>query len=147
MLTNASKYAIRSVLYLAENSSKERKFGSKQIADELEIPLHFIAKLLQKLAKEDVISSNKGPHGGFFTTKKNLSNNVCGILNVMENEKFLDACFLGLTKCDDENPCPIHHIVSPFKEAILNKFEHLSIAQLSEEIKNDGSLLSLKGIK
>lgn len=146
MLTNASKYAIRAVLYLAENSSLKRKFGAIHIANELEIPLHFIAKLLQKLAKADVISSSKGPRGGFFTTEKDLSNNVCGILKVIENDAFLDECLLGLPRCDDKNPCPIHHIVSPFKVAILEKFEHQSIAELSAEIKKDGSYLSLKGI-
>jgi len=146
MLTNASKYAIRAVLYLAENSSLDKKIGAKQIADDLEIPSHFIAKILQQLAKTNVISSYKGPHGGFFTTENDLSNNVCSILDVIENDKILDGCFLGLSRCDDNNPCPIHHIVSPFKEAIQAKFEHQSIADFSNEIKEEGSYLSLKDI-
>ena len=147
MLTNASKYAIRAVLYLAKNSSFENKFGAKHISEELEIPLHFIAKLLQQLSKEKVISSTKGPRGGFYTTKNNLSNNVCDILDIIENHTLLEGCLLGLPRCNDENPCPIHHIVSPFKKAILEKFEHQTIAELSEEIKKDGSLLSLKGVQ
>lgn len=146
MLTNASKYAIRAVLYLAENSSVKSKFGAKQIADDLEIPLFFIAKILQQLAKAKIISSSKGPKGGFFTTKKDISNNVCSILEVIEKDKVLEGCFLGLSKCDDKNPCPIHHIVSPFKEAIFDKFEKQSIGELVEEIKKDGSYLSLKDI-
>ena len=51
MLSNASQYAIRAVLFLANNSSATKKFSAKAIAEELEIPLHFIAKLLQQLAK------------------------------------------------------------------------------------------------
>lgn len=147
MLTNASKYAIRAVLFLAEKSSIDKKYGAKKIADDLEIPLHFIAKILQQLAKAKIISSSKGPKGGFYTTDKDLSNNVCAILTAIENDKAFEGCFLGLSRCDDENPCPIHHIVSPFKEAIMEKFEKQSIAELSEEIKVDGSYLSLKGIK
>lgn len=146
MLTNASKYAIRAVLYLAENSSVKSKFGAKQIANDLEIPLFFIAKLLQQLVKAKVISSTKGPKGGFYTSDKDLSNNVCAILEVIEKDKILEGCFLGLSKCDDKNPCPIHHIVSPFKEAILWKFEKQSIGELAEEIKKDGSYISLKDI-
>jgi Rrf2 family protein len=146
MLTNASKYAIRAVLYLAENSSVEKKFGAKQIASELEIPLHFIAKLLQQLSKAAVISSQKGPQGGFYTTKKDLSNNVCAILEVIESDDIFEGCFLGLSECDDKNPCPVHHIVSPFKKSILEKFEHKSIADFALEIKDNGSYLSLKGI-
>ena len=146
MLSNASKYAIRSVLFLAENSSDKKKFGAKEIASELEIPLSFIAKILQKLAKEQVISSTKGPGGGFFTSKKNLKNNICKILNVIENEDIFEGCFLGLPRCSDENPCPIHHIVAPFKEALLNKFENQTIEDFALEVKRNGSFLSLKGI-
>ena len=146
MLSNASKYAIRSVLFLAKNSSKEKKYGSKFISDELEIPLHFIAKLLQQLAKVHVISSSKGPHGGFYMTKQDLQNNVCTILDEIEAGDVFEPCFMGLPQCGDENPCPVHHIVAPFKEAILEKFKHQSIAEFAIEIKEGGTFLSLKGI-
>ena len=146
MLSKASKYAIRSVLFLAEKSSKTQKFGAKYIAEELEIPLHFIAKLLQQLVKVDVISSTKGPRGGFFTTEKDLENNVCAILDEIETGNVFEPCFMGLPRCGDDNPCPVHHIVAPFKEAILEKFKHQSIAVFSKEIEEEGSYLSLKGI-
>jgi len=61
MLSNASKYAIRSVLFLAENSTENKKFGAKAIANELEIPLSFIAKILQNL--KDLVA-------GFIPQKK-----------------------------------------------------------------------------
>ena len=146
MLSNASKYAIRSVLFLAENSSKTKKYGAKKIASELEIPLSFIAKILQKLAKSQVISSAKGPGGGFFTSKNNLNLNVSHILKVIETEDIFEGCFLGLPRCSDDNPCPVHHIVAPFKEALLDKFNHQTIEDFAAEIKENGSYLSLKGI-
>ncbi len=146
MLSNASKYAIRSVLFLAENSSNTNKFGAKTIANELEIPLHFIAKLLQQLAKAKVISSTKGPHGGFYTTTLNLRNNVCAILDKIESGNVFEPCFMGLPQCGDDNPCPVHHIVAPFKEEILKKFKHQTIGDFAIEIKEGGTFLSLRGI-
>ena len=147
MLSNASKYAIRAVLFLAENSSNKKKFGAKEIASSLDIPLSFIAKILQKLAKENVISSIKGPGGGFYTSKENLKNNICNILSVIENENIFEGCFLGLPRCSDENPCPIHHIVAPFKDALLNKFENQTIEDFAVEVKRNGSFLSLKDVE
>lgn len=146
MLSIASKYAIRSVLFLANNSNKENKFSEKSIAVELEIPFHFIAKLLQQLAKEKVISSTKGPQGGFYTTSKDLQNNVCTILDEIETGDVFEPCFMGLPQCGDENPCPVHHIVTPFKEAILQKFKHQTIADFAKEIKEGGTFLTLNGI-
>ncbi len=147
MLSNASKYAIRAVLYLAENSSPKKRFGAKHIADELEIPRPFIAKLLQQLAKVQIISSIKGPRGGFFTTEENLENNICSILNEIESEDIFDGCFLGLPQCSDENPCPVHFIVAPFKDALLEKFKNQSIKDFADEVKKTGAFLSLKGVK
>lgn len=146
MLSNASKYAIRAVLFLAQNSSEDEKYAAKYIGEELEIPLPFIAKLLQQLAKQKVISSTKGPKGGFYMTEKNTEQNVCSILDEIEANDVFVGCFMGLPKCGDDNPCPVHHIVSPFKKKLLKKFEAQSIAEFSAEITKNGSYLSLKGI-
>jgi Rrf2 family protein len=147
MLSNASKYAIRAVLYLAENSSEKNKFGAKHIAEELEIPLAFIAKLLQQLAKAGVITSTKGPRGGFFTSENDLQNNVCAVLNEIETDNVFEGCFLGLPTCGDENPCPVHHIVAPFKEALLAKFKDQTIKEFAIEVNETGTYLSHKGIE
>ncbi len=146
MLSNASKYAIRAVLFLAENSSVNRKFGSKQIAESLDVPQYFIAKILQKLVKAKIVTSEKGPSGGFYTGNTNLKKNVLDILSVIEKNDIFSECFLGLPVCGDENPCPVHDIVSKFKEALLEKFENQDIKSLSEEIKRDGTLITLKNI-
>ena len=147
MLTQASKYAIRAVLFMADKSSTKVKYGAKQIASDLEIPHHFIAKLLQDLARKKVISSSKGPGGGFFLSEKDLKNNVCKILNITEKGQVFKECFLALPTCGDENPCPVHHLVAPFRIALLEKFETQNIGEFSEEIKQDGTFLSLKGIE
>jgi Rrf2 family protein len=146
MLSNASKYTIRAVLFLAEKSNKDNKFGALEIAEKLEIPSHFIAKLLQQLAKNKIISSSKGPNGGFYLTPKNLKLKVCDILNVIEIKNVFEGCFLGLPNCGDENPCPVHYIVKDFKINIVNKFEQQTIQDLSTEIKEKGTFISLKGI-
>lgn len=146
MLSNASKYAIRSVLFLAEKSSVENKFSAVDISQELEIPLYFIAKLLQQLAKKKIISSTKGPTGGFYMNEKNLNLKVCDILNVVEIRNVFEGCFMGLPYCGDAHPCPVHHIVSSFKQEILQKFDQQTIAEFSNEIKTKGTYLSHKGI-
>jgi Rrf2 family protein len=146
MLTNASKYAIRSVLFLAKNSDINNKYGIKTIAKDLDVPVHFIAKLLQPLVKSKIISSTKGPNGGYYFTKNNGERNVCDIIYIIEGKPLLNECFMGLPECGDENPCPIHHIVAPFKEQILEKFQNMTLAEYAQEIKENGSYLSLVNI-
>ena len=119
MLSNACKYAIRAILYLAIETDEEKKIGVKKISEELETPQPFLAKLLQQLTKAKLVSSTKGPNGGFYLTKKDKENAVWDIVINIDGTAKFDDCFLGLSTCSDANPCPIHFIVSPFKEKLL----------------------------
>ena len=80
MLSSANKYAIRSVLFLALYTNESKKIGAKEIADKLESPQPFLAKLLQQLTRDKLISSTKGPNGGFFLSKKNKENTIWDII-------------------------------------------------------------------
>ncbi|MFC5048450.1 RrF2 family transcriptional regulator [Aquimarina hainanensis] len=145
MLSNACKYAIRSILYLAIHSDETHKIGVKKVAEEIETPQPFLAKLLQQLVTNKLVSSSKGPKGGFFLDKKNKEKSVWDIIKTIDGTDKFDQCFLGLSSCDDENPCPAHRFVSPFKKLILNDFRDKTIASLVEEIKENGTVISLKG--
>jgi Rrf2 family protein len=145
MLSNACKYAIRAVIYLTLNSETTAKYGVKKIAEELEVPQPFLAQLLRKLAAERLVSSSKGPGGGFFMDQANKENAIWDVISAIDGTYKFDECFLGLSKCDDVNPCPVHHLVSPFKEELLQDFRQKTIASLAEEIAENGRVISLKG--
>ena len=144
MLSNACQYAIRSVLYLSIHSNEKKRIGVKKVAAELETPQPFLAKLLQQLAKSNLISSIKGPNGGFYLTENDSENSLWDIVKCIDGVDKFENCFLGLSSCSDDNPCPVHFIVSPFKDKLLNDFRDKTIAQFTEEIKQTGRVLSLK---
>ena len=144
MLSNACQYAIRSILYLAITTHEDRKIGVKRISKELETPQPFLAKLLQQLAKSKLVSSVKGPNGGFYLDNENRKNAIWDIVKCIDGTEKFDQCFLGLAICGDENPCPVHFIVSPFKESLLKDFRDKSIEQFANEILKSGRVISLK---
>ncbi len=144
MLSNACKYAIRSILYLAIHSDDSKKIGVKKIAEELESPQPFLAKLLQQLSKKNLVSSVKGPSGGFYLSKSNLENSVWNTIECIDGTDKFTKCFMGLSSCGDENPCPVHFTVAPFKQKILHDFKDRTIRDFAEEIKLKGRRISLK---
>ncbi len=146
MLSRASKYAILSTLFLAEHSSEDKKISVKVIAESIDVPSPFLAKLFQQLVRGKIISSTKGPNGGFYLTKQNSKKNVCDIIENIDGLNKLNDCFLGLNECDSKNPCPVHFIVEPFKNNILGKFRDKTIQEFAQEISDKGRVLTLKGI-
>ena len=98
MLSNSSKYAIKAVLFLALNSSKENKVVVKDIAKPINVPQAYIAKLLQDLARENIISSVRGPKGGFYLSDENKNQSVLSIIAIINGEEKLKTCMLSLDK-------------------------------------------------
>lgn len=142
MLTNSSKYAIRAVLYLANNASEANKIGSKKIANQLKIPAPFLAKTLQELTKKDIISSVKGPHGGFYLTKENEKNSLFDIIDCVDDAEKFNQCYLGQTECSDVKPCVIHHLYVPFKNKLLQKLKNKTILEMAKEYAKDNNLIN-----
>ena len=147
MLSRASKYAILSVLHLATESSESKKINVKEIAENLDVPSPFLAKLFQQLVREKVISSTKGPRGGFFLSKRNSKKRIIDVIAAIDGLDKLEECFLGLNECDSSHPCPVHFIVKPFKDQILGKFRDKTIIEFAEEIKEQGRVLTLKDLE
>lgn len=143
MLSNSSKYALKAVLFLALHSSKIKKVTVKDIAEPINVPLAYIAKLLQKLSRESIISSTRGPKGGFYLSDKNKKEPVIKILKIIDGEKRLTSCMLSLENCDDHKPCPLHKILSASRQAIIKNLEEKTINDLVLDIKKGNSFLPL----
>ena len=56
---------------------------------------------------------------------------------------FIHDCFLGLSQCKDETPCPIHFVIKPLRTAFLKELKSTTIAELTEGIKTGKTYLVL----
>lgn len=131
MLSKSCKYAIRAVLYLTKQPDK--KIGSKEIAEKLDIPAPFLAKTLQELTKKQIISSLKGPNGGFFLSEENQQRKIMDIINCIDGDLVFDRCFLGKAECNSKNPCVIHSVYVSFKEKLLEQFSKKNLLTFANE--------------
>ena len=143
MLSNSSKYAIKAVLFLALNSSEKNKVMVKDIAKPINVPQAYVAKLLQELAKEKIISSVRGSKGGFYLNDDNLNSTIMSIINVIDGDKRLYACMLSLDACNEEKPCPLHKVLYSSRNNILNSLKSKTIQELALDVKVGHSFLPL----
>ena len=83
--------------------------GLKEIANEIDSPIAFTAKILQVLVKNNIIKSSKGVGGGFMILKDDLKNiKLSDIVIAIDGDSVFLRCGLGLSKCSATHPCPIH---------------------------------------
>ncbi len=136
MFSKSCKYGIRAVLYLASFESHSKK-GVKEIAEALKVPAPFLAKILQQLAKAGLISSAKGPGGGFFLSEKNLRSNIDDIINCIDGPELMHSCVLGLPSCSNVRPCPLHVQAIAYRQGLQYQLEHQTIQELAKGIKRE----------
>lgn len=139
MFSKATEYALRAVIFIAQKSSEQQKLGLAEIADGIQSPQFFTAKILQKLTlNNQVISSVRGPNGGFFITESAKQKSVKSIVEVMGEGELFDKCVLGLNRCSEKNPCPMHDQYKPIRENFMYLFDHQTIEEMAHEM-NSGS--------
>jgi Rrf2 family protein len=118
MFNNSTKYAIQMVVFLLKRHGSKKKYTSKEIAENLNIPSAFLSKISQELVKKNIISSTKGKGGGFYLTEQNITKTLFDVILIFENEDVISKCILGLPECSDENPCIAHNIYKHFKKEL-----------------------------
>lgn len=139
MFSKACEYGMRAVAYIAQQSEKNIKVGVKEIAQAIDSPEAFTGKILQRLSKNDIITSIKGPYGGFSIDEKKLrSIFIADLVNVFDEEPIATSCMMGLDYCDGQHPCPIHTKAMPIMDGIhelLAKDSLYDILYANNELK------------
>jgi len=142
MLSNSSKYALTAVLYLADKTDESNKKMVKDLSASTQIPKAYLAKLLQQLSKHKIISSTKGPKGGYYLTEENRKLPVYSVIEVIDGTQRLEACVLGIEECNADHPCPLHEYVSPTRTALLKTLKRMPIEELAKNLGNKTTFLS-----
>ena len=143
MFSNSSKYALKAVLYLAVNASESKKILAKNISDPINVPQAYIAKLLQDLSRHDIVSSSRGPNGGFYMNEQNLKTPLIKIVTVIDGDNRLNSCLLSIQNCDSLQPCPLHDFAASYRTHLIENLENNTINDMVEGIKAKTSFLPL----
>lgn len=143
MFSKSCTYALRAVLYTALEGSFDNKVGITQIANAIDVPKPFLGKLLQKLSKHEIISSAKGPKGGFYLSKESMKQSPLIIVKLMDGESIFNKCVLDLAECSDDNPCPFHEGFIPYRRKVFEHLENISIEEMALQIKAGKTVIKL----
>lgn len=143
MFSISCQYAIRAVLFLAVNTSEQVKIGADRLAEELEIPKHFLAKILQKLTRINLVSSAKGRNGGFYLSDENKGSNLLEIIYAIDGSDKFTNCILGLKECSGETPCPYHHFAVDLRNEFYFKLGSESILETAQRMNENNLTLKI----
>ena len=131
--SRSAEYAIRAFVYLAE--APPGKYAMvKQIAEESEIPSHFLAKILQQLARQGFLRSSKGPTGGFALRYPASEITLLQIVESIDGLADYQRCIGGMQECNDQMRCGMHDSWKALRSRIIEYLEGTTVEDLASAL-------------
>jgi Rrf2 family protein len=128
-------YALRGILYISTTKDGNNKIRVEDISKDTGIPRHFLGKIMNKMVKAGIVSSIKGPIGGFYISNKTLDVQLLQLYYLFDGSQLFDGCALRLKSCSEDNACPMHHKVEETKKNIKLLLTDTTIRELLNEGK------------
>ena len=139
MLTQRSRYALRSMLFLAEQPHGGAPTSMNRIAAEANVPRKFLELILADLREAGLLVSTRGKMGGYVLSRPAAMISLGEIVRVIEGPLALVPCvsrtaYRPCNDCKDEATCAIRHAMARVRDETARILDGTSLAQANAAV-------------
>jgi Rrf2 family transcriptional regulator, iron-sulfur cluster assembly transcription factor len=143
MFSASCHYALLAMFYIGHHARPDKNVELRDIAEQQDIPRHFLSKILQQLVKHKLLLSTKGPNGGFRLSKPCDKITLIEIVEAIDGLDIFERCGIGFRQCDAAEPCPIHQEYKVMRDRVKQLFETKTLKILAREAQSGTSFVKL----
>lgn len=136
MFSKTFGYAVSAVTYVAIHGKDGKKVSLQELSQSLDIPHHFLGKIMQDLVRHGIMDSMKGPGGGFYVNTTTAGTPLIEILKITDGSLVFNQCALGFRRCNAAQPCPLHNDFAICREGMLQALASKTVTTLTEEMES-----------
>jgi len=130
LFSRTAEYAVRAMTFLAMQPPGKLT-GAREISRAENIPMPFLWKILHMLARQKLIRSFKGIHGGYELARPGKKITLSSVVVAADGVDFSNQCVLGLPRCGEQNPCPLHDTWKGIRDGMLAMLEQNTLDDLA----------------
>ena len=130
--TKRADYGLMAVHFIAAHGD-DGAVSAKRIAEEFHIPPERLAKILQRLAKKQMITSRNGPKGGYVLTRPPREITVGQVLRALEGPLRIVSCMSETDDCPQFPRCNLRRPVQKIQASISAVLDGMTLAELSTD--------------
>ena len=130
MLSQTAEYALRATICLSY--TKEGLVSTSELAEVTQVPMNYLAKVLQLLARADIVTGRRGVGGGYRLTREPGEISMLDVINAIDPIKRIRSCPLKLSN-HSGGLCPLHHKLDESIGMLIDQFQGISMADLMGE--------------
>lgn len=141
MFSKTCEYALRALIYITQQTKDGGRVGIKDIANGIDSPEYFIAKILQDLSRKGFVQSLKGPTGGFYLDNESLNRSLIEVVREIDGDKIFSGCALGLKSCSETHPCPVHNEFKHIRDNLKKMLVEMKIGDFVNQLDEHKAFL------
>ena len=130
MLSQTTEYALRAMSCLAY--MPDELVSTAQLAEVTRVPMNYLAKVLQLLAKAELISGRRGVGGGYRLIRSASDISLMDVINAIDPIERITSCPLNLENHSNKL-CPLHSRLDAAAKALIDTFDGISLADMFAE--------------
>lgn len=132
-ITQEADYGFRVILYLSKLGYGE-KIEAKSIAQDENIPLRFLLKLLRKLTQSGIIKSYRGVNGGYALNQLPENVTLRDVIESIDGPIYINRCLYDPTHCNINRGthCGVHKALSKVQSNLINELESINFKDIIE---------------
>ena len=134
-LTTKGRFAVTAMIDLAMRNG-ERPVTLADISERQKISLSYLEQLFGKLRRRALVSSVRGPGGGYQLAKRMEEVSVADIIRAVDEPIDATQCG-GRENCKDEHKCLTHDLWASLNDRIFEYLNSVSLAQLVEKARSE----------
>jgi Rrf2 family protein len=128
-MSEAAALAIHTAVLLASNEG--RPVSTREVAEELHASEAHLSKVLQRLTKQGLVRSIRGPKGGFVLTKPGEDLNLIQVYEAIEGPLEPSACLFEREPCNREK-CLMGGLLAKVNRELRTYLSGTRVADLRE---------------
>ncbi len=132
LLSPACEYGLSAMIYMAKNTVDSGPVRIRELADALDVPFPSLAKVVQKLTREGLLASQKGPGGGIALARPAGEVTLLEVVEAVEGRDLDTECILGISGCSERTlHCPLHDQWKPIRASFVKMLRRRSIENVA----------------
>ena len=133
-LTKKADYGLMAMKHLAEHSN-QGACSAKDVAEVYGIPQEALAKILQRLAKAHLLTSQHGINGGYTLAREAKTISAFEVIQAIDGPLFITSCVTVRGECGQSNRCTVREPLRKVNESIEQVLKNIKISQMKEELE------------
>jgi Rrf2 family protein len=137
-LSKKADYALIAMKHLAVRDGHGSS-SAREIAEQYEIPVELLAKVLQRLVRKGLLASQQGTRGGYQLARSAEGISVADVIQAIDGPLTVTACSMHDDRCGQFSKCNVRDPLWRIKERILAALATCTIAEMVAESGPDGA--------